>query len=332
MIDSFGREIRYLRLSVTDRCNFRCRYCMAEDASFLPPDRVLDIDETVRLARILIGLGVDKLRLTGGEPLVRCGVGDLIRRLGVEVTAGRLREFTLTTNGTRLAGYAPVLYAAGMRRVNVSLDTLDPATFREITRSDDLERVLDGIAAARRAGLAVKINTVVQPGVNETHLDTLIAWCGARGHDLTLIELMPLGPLARETPFQYLPLDAVRRDLAARWTLMPCEGPVQGGPASYVRVAETGRRLGFIAPLEHNFCGSCDRVRLTCDGTLVPCLGRESGIDLRGVLRASRDDDAVRQAIMAAIATKPKGHGFAVGTPDRDRFADRGNRMHRVGG
>ena len=315
MIDPFGRHITYLRVSVTDRCDLRCLYCMAEEMEFLPKAEVLSLEELERLCSAFVGLGVRKLRLTGGEPLLRRGIMSLIQQLGEHVQAGQLDELTLTTNGTQLAKHAATLKAAGMRRINVSLDSLNPETFRQITRSGDLAAVLDGIAAAKDAGLAVKINTVALKGLNEHHLDDLIAWCGAQGHDMTLIETMPLGDVAGYRTDQYLPLDIVRERLARNWTLTPTSHR-SGGPARYVTIEETGRKLGFITPMSHNFCESCNRVRITCTGTLYMCLGQEDAVDLRAPLRQSNSDEALRQAIQEAISRKPKGHDFVI---DRDQ-------------
>ena len=285
MIDPFGRSITYLRVSVTDRCDFRCVYCMAEDMTFLPKAEVLTLEELDRLCSAFIRLGVRKLRLTGGEPLVRRNVMRLFRALGRHLGAGALEELTLTTNGSQLARYAGELARCGVRRVNVSLDTLDPAKFAAITRWGRLDEVLDGIAAAKAAGLEVKINTVALKGVNEDEFDDLVAWCGDQGFDLVLIEAMPMGEIGGEDRLeQYLPLSLVRARLQRRWTLEETDYRT-GGPARYVTVRETGRRLGFITPLTHNFCESCNRVRLTCTGTLYMCLGQEDAADLRAPLR-----------------------------------------------
>jgi cyclic pyranopterin phosphate synthase len=312
MIDPFGRTINYLRVSVTDRCDLRCVYCMSEDMSFLPKREILSLEELDRLLGAFVSLGVRKLRLTGGEPLVRRDVMWLVRRLGRHLEAGTLDELTLTTNGTRLAHFADDLYAAGVRRVNVSLDTLDPARFAEITRWGRLDRVREGLAAARRAGLAIKINTVALKGVNEDEFDGLVAWCGAEGFDLSLIEVMPMGDLGGASRLdQYLPLSLVRARLARRWTLDETDYR-SGGPARYTVVRETGRRLGFITPLTHNFCESCNRVRLTCAGRLYLCLGQEDSVDLRAPLRAADDDAALFAAIRAGLEVKPKGHDFVI--------------------
>jgi len=315
LTDPFGRSITYVRISVTDRCDLRCVYCMAKDMTFLPKRDLLTLEEIDRIAGAFVRLGTRKLRITGGEPLVRRGVMSLFERLGARVGYG-LDELTLTTNGTQLARYAEALRAAGVRRVNVSLDTLDADRFADITRWGKLSQTLDGIAAAKAAGLAVKINAVALKGVNEDEIDDLVAWCGAEGHDLCLIETMPMGEVAHRVD-QYLPLSIVRARLRRRWTLT--ETPYRtGGPARYYDVAETGRRIGFITPMTHNFCESCNRVRLTCTGTLYMCLGQDDQADLRAVVRASDDDTALAGAIRAAIARKPKGHDFVI-----DRQHDR---------
>lgn len=310
MIDPFGRHVSYLRVSVTDRCDFRCVYCMAEDMTFLPKADLLSLEELDRLCGAFVRLGVRKLRLTGGEPLVRRNVMSLFRSLGRRLGHG-LDELTLTTNGSQLSRFAAELAEVGVRRINVSLDTLDPGKFTAITRWGKLEPVLDGVFAAKAAGLAVKINAVAMKGVNDDEFDRLIAWCGEHGFDLVLIEVMPMGEIGDLRLDQYLPLSAVRADLGRRWTLINSDH-VTGGPARYVEVAETGRRLGFITPLTHNFCESCNRVRVTCTGTLFMCLGQEDAADLRAPLRASEDDGTLERAILAAIDRKPKGHDFVI--------------------
>ncbi|HEX9647696.1 MAG TPA: GTP 3',8-cyclase MoaA [Alphaproteobacteria bacterium] len=329
MIDPFGRRISYLRVSVTDRCDFRCVYCMAEDMTFLPKSEVLSLEELDRLCTAFIRLGVRKLRLTGGEPLVRKNVMSLFRSLGRHVRSGDLDELTLTTNASQLARYADELRACGVRRVNVSLDTLDADKFLAITRWGKLERVMAGLEAADAAGLAVKVNAVALKGVNEHEFDDLIAWCGERGYDLTLIETMPMGDITGDRTEQYLPLSVVRRRLRERWTLTDIDY-TSGGPARYVRVEETGRRLGFITPLTHNFCESCNRVRLTCTGTLFMCLGQEDAADLRAPLRASESDEPLIAAIQEAISRKPKGHDFVIDR--RDRRPAVGRHMSMTGG
>ncbi|MGH6968247.1 MAG: GTP 3',8-cyclase MoaA [Stellaceae bacterium] len=312
MIDPFGRHITYLRVSVTDRCDFRCVYCMAEDMAFLPKAEVLTLEELDRAASAFVRLGVRKLRMTGGEPLVRRNVMALIRGLGRHLTTGALDELTLTTNGSQLARYAGELKAAGMKRINVSLDTLDAAKFTAITRWGKLDQVLDGLRAAKNAGLAIKINTVALTGVNDDELDRLVAWCGEQGFDQTLIEVMPMGEIGEGARLeQYLPLSVVRAKLKTKWTLDETDYR-SGGPARYVVVRETGRRLGFITPLTHNFCESCNRVRLTCTGTLYMCLGQQDAADLRAPLRASESDAPLEDAIREAIARKPKGHDFVI--------------------
>jgi len=312
MIDPHGRSISYLRVSVTDRCDFRCVYCMAEDMSFLPKAEVLSLEELDRLCSAFVRLGVRKLRLTGGEPLVRRNILGLIQSLGRHLASGALDELTLTTNGSQLARYAAELKAAGLKRLNVSLDTLDAAKFTALTRWGKLDRVLDGLQAAKAAGLAVKINAVALKGVNEDEFDRLIAWCGEEGFDLVLIEVMPLGEIGGAARLeQYLPLSLVRARLQQRWHLVESAYRT-GGPARYYEVRETGRKLGFITPLTHNFCESCNRVRVTCTGTLYMCLGQEDAADLRTPLRLSASDAPLEQAIHEAIARKPKGHDFVI--------------------
>jgi GTP 3',8-cyclase len=312
MIDPFGRKIGYLRVSVTDRCDFRCVYCMAEEMTFLPKREVLSLEELDRVCSAFVRLGVRKLRLTGGEPLVRRGIMTLFRSLGHHIAAGDLDELTLTTNGSQLARYARELRDCGVRRVNVSLDSLDPAKFTEITRRGRLEAVLDGLRTAKEAGLAVKINTVALRGVNDDEFDDLVAWCGEEGFDLVFIEVMPMGDIGGENRLeQYLPLSMVRARLQRRWTLDETDYRT-GGPARYAIVRETGCRLGFITPLTHNFCESCNRVRLTCTGTLYMCLGQEDAADLRTPLRQSESDEALVAAIAEAISRKPKGHDFII--------------------
>jgi cyclic pyranopterin phosphate synthase len=311
IVDPFGRDISYVRISVTDRCDFRCVYCMAEDMTFLPKADLLSLEEMDRLCALLVDLGVRKIRLTGGEPLVRRNVMWLIEQLGRHLAAGRLDELTLTTNGSQLARFAPALFAAGVRRVNVSLDTLDPDRFRAITRWGKYDKVMSGIEAAKATGLRVKINMVALKGCNEDELDRMVAWCGAEGFDLTIIETMPMGDIDGDRTDQYLPLSVVRARLAASWTLTDIPYRT-AGPARYVRVEETGGRLGFITPLTHNFCESCNRVRVTCTGTMYMCLGQDDAADLRTPLRASEGDDLLREAILEGISRKPKGHDFVI--------------------
>jgi len=312
LTDPFGRHITYLRVSVTDRCDFRCVYCMAEDMNFLPKAQILSLEELDRLCSAFVDFGVTKLRLTGGEPLVRRNIMSLVRNLSRHLETGRLKELTLTTNGSQLAKYADELHALGMRRVNVSLDTLDAAKFAAITRWGKLDQVLEGVAAAKQAGLAVKINAVALKGVNDDEFDAMIRWCGDHGLDMTFIEVMPMGEIGAGARLeQYLPLSAVRAQLARHWTLEDIDYR-SGGPARYVTIEETGQRLGFITPLTHNFCESCNRVRLTCTGTLFMCLGQEDSADLRAPLRMSDSDEPVRAAIGEAISRKPKGHDFVI--------------------
>ncbi len=311
LVDPFGRAISYLRVSVTDRCDFRCVYCMPEAMTFLPKAEVLSLEEIDRLASAFIRRGTRKLRLTGGEPLVRRGIVDLVRSLGRHLQTGALEELTLTTNGSQLARFAPDLVAAGMRRINVSLDTLDPGKFAEITRWGRLPQVLDGIAAASAAGLHVKLNMVALAGVNDGEIETMMAYAAAGGHDLVLIETMPLGEIGLDRVDHYLPLKRVRADLETRWTLDDLPDNT-GGPARYVRVRETGQRMGFITPLTHNFCEGCNRVRLTATGQLYLCLGQDDVADLRSVIRGHADPETLDAALDEAISRKPKGHDFVI--------------------
>jgi GTP 3',8-cyclase len=311
MIDPFGRHISYLRVSVTDRCDFRCTYCMAEDMNFLPKKDLLTLEELDRLCSAFIDKGVKKLRLTGGEPLVRRNVMQLVRSLSRHLKSGALEELTLTTNGSQLAKYAEELVDCGVKRINVSVDTLDAVKFKEITRWGDLAKVQDGIKAAQAAGLKIKLNAVALKDFNEHEIPALMEWAHAGGMELTLIETMPLGEIDIDRTDQYLPLSKVRADLAKRYTLNESSHRT-GGPARYVTVAETGGRLGFITPLTHNFCESCNRVRITCTGTLFMCLGQEDAADLRGPLRASESNDLLSAAIDEAIGRKPKGHDFII--------------------
>ena len=309
LIDPFARPITYLRVSVTDRCDFRCVYCMAEHMQFLPKADLLTLEELDRLCSAFVDLGVQKLRITGGEPLVRRNIMTFFRAMSRHLGAG-LDELTLTTNGSQLGRYAAELVDCGIRRVNVSLDTLDPDKFAAITRWGRLPQVLDGIRAATAAGLRVKINAVALKGVNDSELFDLVRWCGDEGHDLTFIEVMPMGDLGNEDRLdQYWSLSDLRARLSERFTLLDLAERT-GGPARYVRLQETGQKIGFITPLTHNFCESCNRVRLTCTGELFMCLGQEDRADLRAPLRASSEDEAVKDAIRAAISRKPKGHDF----------------------
>lgn len=312
LIDGFGRRIDYVRLSVTDRCDLRCVYCMPERMRFLPRADLLSIDELAGLGAILIQRGVRRIRLTGGEPLVRPGVLDLVRALGGWLGQG-LDELTLTTNGTQLAGAAEALAAAGVKRINVSLDSRDPERFRTITRGGELARVLDGVDAAAAAGLRVKINMVALKGLNEDEIADMLAWCGARGFDLSLIETMPLGLIEEDRTDRYLPLPEVRSALERRFTLIPSTHQT-GGPSRYFDVAETGERIGFITPLTENFCASCNRVRVTATGTLYPCLGHARKAELREALRAG-DLTAVQVAFDTALAAKPLAHDFDIAHP-----------------
>ncbi|WP_225026620.1 GTP 3',8-cyclase MoaA [Xinfangfangia pollutisoli] len=330
LIDPFARAISYLRVSVTDRCDFRCTYCMAEHMTFLPKADLLSLEELDRLCSAFVRMGVEKLRITGGEPLVRKGILTFFEAMARHLQSGALKELTLTTNGSQLARFAQPLADLGVRRINVSLDTLDAAKFAKITRWGRLNQVLDGIAAAQAAGLRVKINAVALQGFNEDELIPLTEWCARQGHDLTWIEVMPMGDIEPGRLDQYWSLKDLRARLAECYTLTDLAERT-GGPARYVRLEETGQKVGFITPLTHNFCESCNRVRLTCTGELYMCLGQEDMADLRAPLRASPDSDApVEAAIRAAIARKPKGHDF-----DYSRQAIRGQmsrHMSHTGG
>lgn len=310
MIDPFGRAVSYLRVSVTDRCDFRCTYCMAENMTFLPKKDLLTLEELNRLCSAFIAKGVRKIRLTGGEPLVRKNIMFLIRELGRQVGTG-LEELTLTTNGSQLARHAEELYDSGVRRINVSLDTLDPDKFRKVTRWGDLSKVMEGIDAAQKAGLKIKLNAVALKGFNEHEIPGMLRFAHGRGMDLTVIETMPMGEIDEDRTDQYLPLSELRASLEKQFTLEDI-GYQTGGPARYVKVGETGGRLGFITPMTHNFCESCNRVRLTCTGTLYMCLGQNDAADLRSALRATDDDGLLYAAIDEAITRKPKGHDFII--------------------
>ena len=314
LIDPFARPITYLRVSVTDRCDFRCVYCMSENMTFLPKKELLTLEELDRLCSAFVGLGVEKLRITGGEPLVRRDIMTFLRRMARHLDTGALKELTLTTNASQLARFADDLAAMGVRRVNVSLDTLDEKKFADVTRWGKLPKVLEGLDAAQRAGLRVKLNAVALKGFNEDELFSMTEWCAARDMDLTWIEVMPMGDIGNEDRLdQYWKLSDLRARLAERYTLTDLPDRT-GGPARYVRIEETGQRIGFITPLTHNFCESCNRVRLTCTGELFMCLGQEDRADLRAALRNHpADDTAVVEAIRAAIARKPKGHDFDYG-------------------
>lgn len=320
LIDPFGRAVTYLRVSVTDRCDFRCTYCMAENMSFLPKKDLLTLDELDRLCSAFIARGVRKVRLTGGEPLVRKNIMHLVRQLSRHL-GHNLDELTLTTNGSQLARYAAELSDCGVRRINVSLDTLDSEKFRKVTRWGDLSRVMGGIDAAQKAGIAIKLNAVALKDFNEAEIPALIRFAHGRGMDLTVIETMPMGEIDEDRTDQYLPLSALRADLEKHFTLEDLTYRT-GGPARYVRIAETGGRLGFITPMTHNFCESCNRVRLTCTGTLYMCLGQNDAADLRDVLRSSESDETLHRAIDDAISRKPKGHDFII---------DRSNNRPSVG-
>lgn len=310
LIDPFARAITYLRVSVTDRCDFRCTYCMSEHMQFLPKKDLLSLEELDRMCSAFIGLGVQKLRITGGEPLVRRGIDTFFRAMSRHLESGALKELTLTTNGSQLDRFAGDLAAIGMRRINVSMDTLNPEKFTAITRWGRLPQVLDGIAKAKAAGLKVKINTVAIKGFNEDELFDLVKWCNDEGHDLTFIEVMPMGEMDEQARLgQYWPLEDLRARLAERFTLIDLPDNT-GGPARYVRLKESGQRIGFITPLTHNFCESCNRVRVTCTGEIYTCLGQNDRADLRAPLRASEDNGPLIAAIRGAIDRKPKGHDF----------------------
>lgn len=311
MVDPFGRAVNYLRVSVTDRCDFRCVYCMAENMTFLPKKDVLSLEELDRLCSAFVAKGVRKLRLTGGEPLVRKNIMSLFSSLSRHLESGDLEELTLTTNGSQLPKFAAELYGNGVRRINVSLDTLDADKFRAITRWGELDQVLAGIEAAEKAGLKIKINAVALKDVNEGEIEDMIRWAHGRGFDMTLIETMPLGDIGGDRTDQYLPLSQVRASLLDTFSLddIPYK---TGGPARYVEIKETGGRLGFITPLTHNFCETCNRVRVTCTGTLYMCLGQDDAADLRAPLRASESNELLYTAIDEAITRKPKGHDFVI--------------------
>ncbi|WP_162787255.1 GTP 3',8-cyclase MoaA [Notoacmeibacter marinus] len=311
MIDPFGRHVTYLRVSVTDRCDFRCTYCMAENMTFLPKKDLLTLEELDRLCSAFVAKGVRKLRLTGGEPLVRKNIMSLIRNLSRHLETGDLDELTLTTNGSQLVKYADELADCGVKRINVSVDTLDHDKFRQITRWGNLGKVMEGIAAAQKAGIGIKINAVALKDFNDRELPEMIEWAHSQGMDFTVIETMPMGEIDADRTHQYLPLSVLREQLEERWTLSDI--PLKtGGPARYVEIGETGGRLGFITPMTHNFCEGCNRVRLTCTGTLYMCLGQDDAVDLRAPLRASESDELLTRAIDDAIGRKPKGHDFVI--------------------
>ncbi len=329
LVDPFGRAVTYIRVSVTDRCDFRCVYCMSEDMHFLPKQDLLSLEELDRLCSAFVARGTRKIRITGGEPLVRRGIMTLFKSLSRHLDTGALDEITVTTNGSQLAKHARELYACGVRRINVSLDTLDPVKFKAVTRWGDLARVMEGIDAAQAAGLAVKINAVALKGVNEDEIEHLITWAHGRGMDITFIEVMPLGDVEEQRADQYLPLSLVQTRLMERFDLSALPDQT-GGPARYMRVRETGGRLGFITPLTHNFCEGCNRVRVTCTGTLYMCLGQDDAADLRGPLRASESDELLQAAITDAIARKPKGHDFIIDRTTRQPAV--GRHMSVTGG
>jgi cyclic pyranopterin phosphate synthase len=329
LVDPFGRAISYIRVSVTDRCDFRCVYCMSEDMHFLPKQDLLTLEELDRLCTAFVAKGTRKIRVTGGEPLVRRGIMTLFRSLSRHLDSGALEELTVTTNGSQLTRYARELADCGVRRINVSLDTLDADRFRAITRWGDLTKVLQGIDAAQAAGLSIKINAVALKGVNDQEFGRLIEWAHGRGMDLTFIEVMPLGDVEAARVDQYIPLNVVRAQLLDRYTLDDIDYQT-GGPARYVRVRETGGRLGFITPLTHNFCEGCNRVRVTCTGTLYMCLGQEDAADLRAPLRASEGDELLFDAMERAIARKPKGHDFIIDRQTRQPAV--GRHMSVTGG
>lgn len=328
MIDPFGRHVTYMRLSVTDRCDFRCVYCMSENMTFLPKKDVLSLEELERLCNAFIAKGVRRLRLTGGEPLVRRGILTLVEALSRHLDSGALDELTLTTNGTQLPKYADDLFRLGIRRVNISLDTRDPDKFEAVTRWGKWDKVAAGLEAAKKAGLKIKINVVALKNFNEDEIPDLIEWAHGEGFDLTLIETMPLGDIDGDRIDQYVPLSQIRKDLETRFTLI--DNPYRtGGPARYVTVKETGGRLGLITPLTHNFCESCNRVRMTSTGQLYMCLGQQDSADFRQALRSSDDDQVLLDAIDEAISRKPKGHDFEISRPNGPRV---NRHMSQTGG
>jgi len=329
MIDPYGRKINYLRVSVTDRCDFRCVYCMSENMTFLPKTEVLTLEELEKICATFIKLGVKKIRLTGGEPLVRRNIMTLVDKLGVHKENMKLEELTMTTNGGLLKKFAPQLYNAGVRRINVSLDTLNAKKFEAITRGAKIDNVLAGIAEAKSCNLKIKINMVALKGVNDDDFDEMIRWCGESGFDLTLIEVMPMGELPGGRVDQYLPLSIVRNELEKKWTLQETSYQTPG-PARYTTVKETGQRLGFITPMTHNFCESCNRVRLTCTGQLYMCLGQEESMDLRAVIRKNEHPKTLTKAILSAIQRKPKGHDFIINRRENEPSVPR--HMNVTGG
>ncbi len=315
MIDPFGRDVSYLRVSVTDRCDFRCTYCMSENMTFLPKKEVLSLEELEAITAAFIRKGVRKVRLTGGEPLVRKGIMTLINNLGLYLNSGELDELTLTTNGSQLSKYANSLAAAGVKRINVSMDTLNAERFEKITRWGKLDKVLEGLDAAQDAGLKIKLNAVAVRGVNDDELSEMVRWAGSRKMDITFIETMPMGAIDELRSDRFLSLAEVKENLSKDWNLSDIDYKT-GGPADYVQVAETGQKIGFITPLSHNFCESCNRVRLTCTGMLYMCLGQNDNADLRKVLRSENGLSLLDSAIDEAIGRKPKGHDFII---DRDQ-------------
>lgn len=328
LIDPFGRIVDYLRISVTDRCDFRCVYCMSENMTFLPKKDLLSLEELGRLADVFIEKGVRKIRISGGEPLVRRGIMDLFNHLGTHLQDGTLDEVTLTTNGSQLTRFADDLYAAGVRRINISLDTLNEEKFVAITRWGKFDKVMAGIDAALKAGLKLKLNAVALKDINEDEFDDLINFCGDRDMDITFIETMPMGDVEEDRNNKYLPLKEVEADLSTRWTLSNSTHKT-GGPSRYVEVAETGGRIGFITPMTHNFCEGCNRVRVTCTGQLYLCLGQDDMADLREPLRASEGNQLLAEAIDEAISRKPKGHDFVI---DRNTKAPSVSRTMNVTG
>ena len=322
IMDPFGRAVNYLRVSVTDRCDFRCTYCMSENMTFLPKKDLLTLEELDRICTVFVEKGVRKIRLTGGEPLVRKNIMQFVRQIGRHIDSGRMDELTLTTNGSQLARFSTELYDCGVRRINVSIDTLDPDKFRKITRWGELSKVLEGIRAAQAAGLKIKINAVALKGFNDTEIPEMLRWAHGQGMDMTVIETMPMGEIDEDRTDQYMPLSLLRGNLARQFTLEDI--PYQtGGPARYVKVAETGGKLGFITPMTHNFCESCNRVRLTCTGTLYMCLGQDDAADLRSPLRASEGNELLSDAIDEAITRKPKGHDFIIDRTTRQPAVSR---------
>ena len=328
LIDSFQRKISYIRVSVTDRCDFRCVYCMSEDMEFLPKKDVLSLEELNRLCNTFIDLGVKKLRITGGEPLVRKNIMQLFSNLGNKIGQG-LEELTLTTNGSQLARYAKDLFDNGVKRINVSLDSLDKNKFKKITRIGDFDKVVKGIMAAKNAGLKIKINTVALKGINDNEILDLVKWCGENKFALTFIEVMPMGEIGEKRIDQYMPLTEVRSLIQTRYSIT--DNPLKtGGPAKYVHCHETNQKIGFITPLTHNFCETCNRVRITCTGKMYMCLGQEDKEDLKKPLRESENDDLLKKVIYKAILRKPKGHDFVIERKKDDKFVPR--HMNVTGG